>query len=238
MIKSNNRRSTITHPACSYSRRGVITWLAAFLLLGLTACQSQPTYQAYSGPAKPAAEVTSVFIPKKFNLLNVDGNSYNQPLLGNGTMVNLLPGSHKIVIKYLDYWAVDADTDERVTSQPILLAFDAKAGETYHVQSRELNDIKTAIAFANNPEVKLINKRTKTPVAADIKYQLKDKGLIAAFLDSLPTTNAPAADSNHEMNPRSTEPALEMLKYWWQKANSQQQQDFMKWVDTEGEDGR
>jgi uncharacterized protein YccT (UPF0319 family) len=208
-----------------------IAWILVIFLLGLTACQSQPTFQAYPGPAKPAAEGASVFIPKEFNLLNVNGDSYNQPLMGNGTLVRLLPGSHKIVIKYLDFWTINADNVERVESQPMLLSFDAKAGETYRIVSQEFNDVETAKAFVNNPEVDIISDSTKTSVATDIKYHLEDKGLVAAFLDTLSSGDTPAPAPAADEAPRSTgEPALEMLKYWWQKADAQQQEDFMKWV--------
>jgi uncharacterized protein YccT (UPF0319 family) len=201
------------------------------MLIALTGCQSQPTYQAYSGPAKSAGEEARVLIPRAFNLLNVDGDSYTQPLVGNGTLVKLLPGSHKIVIKYVDFWAADPDTDEKITSQPMLLAFDANAGETYKVPAPELKDIKSARQYAENPKVDILNSRNQS-VATDIKYQLKDKGLIAAFVDSL-SPDKPAASptpSSSSEDGKQTGPALEMLKYWWQKADAQQQEDFMKWV--------
>ena len=210
-----------------------ITWFMTLLFLGLAACQSNPTYQAFPGPAKPADQIASVFIPKAFNLLNVDGNSYTQPLMGNGTVVKLLPGSHKIVIKYVDFWEVTADNTERVTSQPILVAFDARAGENYYIPFTELKDVKAARAFVKDPHVDLVNKKTNTSVATDVKYQLEDKGLIAAFMDSLSPKDTPAptvAEATDQETRAKGEPALEMLKYWWQKANAQQQESFMKWV--------
>ncbi|WP_455210812.1 DUF2057 family protein, partial [Kaarinaea lacus] len=197
-----------------------------------------PTYQAYSGPAKSAAEVASVFIPREFNLLNVNGESYTQPLVGNGIVAKFLPGSHKIVIKYVDFWDVSSDMTDRVASQPILLEFSAKAGENYRITSQELNDVKSAKSFAKNPEVDIIEEKNKTSVATDIKYQLEDKGLIAAFVDSLSsngsstddTTTPTSIEPSNEQTRSKGEPALEMLKYWWQKADAQQQEDFMKWV--------
>jgi len=207
-------------------------------LLTLSGCQSKPTYQAYPGTAKPAAEVTSVFIPREFNLINVDGDSYTQPLIGNGIVVKFLPGSHKIVIKYVDFWDITADTTERVASQPMLVEFNAKAGENYRIVSQQLKDANDAKAFARNPKVDIVHKKDNTSVATDIKYQLEDKGLIAAFVDSISSKDS----SPNEMpiskleesigeQPRSKgEPALEMLKYWWQKADAEQQEEFMKWV--------
>lgn len=220
--------------------------IVAIFLLGLSACKSQPTYQGYSGPAKSAAEEARVFIPREFNLVNVDGDSYIQPLVGNGTLIKLLPGEHKIVIKYVDFWSINADTDEKVASQPMLLVFNANAGEKYRIKSQELKDVTAAKAFAKNPQVDIISESSKTSVATDVKYQLEDKGLIAAFVDSMSSNDAPkpeaaaatagtvaaaasATDSTSE--PRSKgEPALEMLKYWWQKADAQQQEEFMKWI--------
>jgi hypothetical protein len=207
--------------------------MVVMFMLALAACQSQPTYQGYSGPAKPASEEARVFIPREFNLLNVDGNSYTQPLVGNGTIVKLLPGNHKIVIKYVDFWSIDADTDERIASQPMLVAFDAKTGEKYRIQAQEIKDVKAAKAFAKNPEVDIISMSSNASVATDIKYQMEDKGLIAAFIDSLTPDNTPKpADTQAATaEPRSKgEPALEMLKYWWQKADAQQQEEFMKWI--------
>lgn len=208
------------------------TWMVMVFLLGLAACQSNPTYQAYPGPAKSAKEEARVLIPQEFNLLNVNGNSYNQPLIGHGTIVKLLPGSHKIVIKYLDFWDISSETSERVASQPFLLAFDAKAGENYRIEFRELKDVKAAKAFAKHPEVSLVNAATNSPIAAEVRYQLEDKGLIASFMDSLSATEKkqPAAESDTEENRVKGQTALEMLKYWWQKADAQQQEDFMKWI--------
>jgi uncharacterized protein YccT (UPF0319 family) len=227
----NCRKAALTGNCARYSALIRTTWLAVIMLIALTSCQSQPTYQAYPGSAKPAGEEARVLIPKAFNLLNVDGNSYTQPLLGNGTVVKLLPGSHKIVIKYVDFWAADPDNDEKITSQPMLLAFDAKAGETYNISAPELKDIKAARQYAINPKVDILNSSNQS-VATDIQYQIEDKGLIAAFVDSLssqePAASPPSSSSNEDA--KQTGPALEMLKYWWQKADAQQQEDFMKWV--------
>jgi uncharacterized protein YccT (UPF0319 family) len=233
MIKTGNRR--MDNQGIYPANPGLthITWLITLVLFTLAGCQSQPTFQAYPGPAKPAADEARVFIAKAFNLLNVDGDSYSQPLVGNGTLVKLLPGSHKIVIKYVDFWAVDPDTDERVTSQPILLAFDAKAGENYIVRGPELKDFKAAKAYAENPQVDIINKRNENSVATDILYQVEDKGLIAAFVNSLSSNDTPPStpESSDSRNRTQGEPALDMLKYWWQKADAQQQEDFMLWLE-------
>jgi len=216
----------------AYFARISTAFLVGVLLLGLAACQSHPTYQAYPGPVKPADEVASVFIPREFNLLNVDGESYIQPLVGNGTFVKFLPGSHKIVIKYVDFWEPNVEITERVASQPMLLVFDVKAGGSYLIQSREIKDIKAAKEFASNPEVDIIDKQSQTTVATDIKYKMEDKGMIAAFLGSLSSNDSPdpSPENAATTEENGQEPALEMLKYWWQKSDTEQQEDFMKWV--------
>lgn len=212
--------------------------LIQIVFFGLPACQSQPTYRAYPG-TKAEDEIATLLVPIEFNLVNVDGKSYNQPLLANGIRIKFPPGTHQIVIKYVDFWDINADDHAKVASQPMLLKFSVAAGQRYAVVFDEPQNIKEAKAFASNPNVNIINKTTGTDIGAQTTYQLEEKSFLANFMESLtgkdkaPAAPEQIADVSPPANPaaNATEArALEMLKYWWQKADARQQQAFMQWL--------
>ena len=224
-----------------------VFWLMVISLLGLIACQSKPMYQAYTGETKPDNDIATFIVPDEFELLYVDGKSYSQSFLIDGVIVKMLPGKHQIVVKYDRIWDIPPDSHEKVVSQPLRLSFTASAGNTYSIGFKELQELKEAKVFAKKPTVHVSDLTNKQIVPTEIKYQLSDESFLASFIsnstsnDNLNNKNAQEPLSSEDLASDVQPPqvkagekdtrALEMLKYWWQQADPQQQNDFMRWLE-------
>lgn len=158
--------------------------LMSVFLLGLVACTSVPKHQAYPGDAKPASEVATFIVPKEFQLLYVDDESYRQSFLIEGVEVTMLPGAHDLVFEYMQIWDIDSESHERIKTQPFLIRFTAAAGKTYSLGFPEQNSIEDARAFASDPKVEVIDTANNKVLQAEVKYNLGEEGFLAKLFGS------------------------------------------------------
>jgi len=183
----------------------------------LAACQGQGIHRAYSGEPRPADQVAMLTIPAEFNLQYLDGDKYSS--LADGARLELLPGSHQLVIEYDVFWSTGSDSYERVVSQPVMLNFKVSSGKAYKLTFKTLKNVKESKLYATKPEVKIIDLASKEKIALEHKYKLADKAIMASFVADNPMAGGDA---------RSKVP--KMLEYWWQQADREQQQSFLKWA--------
>jgi hypothetical protein len=105
--------------------------LTALLLTG-AGCR---TAKMYNGPAKPKAEVADLFRhANDVEIVALDGHKI--PCLKRARILELLPGRHAIECRFrsefMDTGYVSASTNKSGT---VRLEFDAKAGNTYWINS-------------------------------------------------------------------------------------------------------
>ncbi|WP_455203335.1 DUF2057 domain-containing protein [Kaarinaea lacus] len=168
------------------SRIHIISKLSvvSVFLLGLMACTSVPKHQAYPGEAKPASEVATFIVPKEFQLLYVDDESYRQSFVIEGVEVTMLPGAHTLVMEYMQIWDINSESHERIKTQPFLTKFTAAAGKTYSLGFPEQKSIEDARAFANDPKVEVIDTANNKALQAEVKYNLGEEGFLAKLFGS------------------------------------------------------
>lgn len=213
-----------------YSYKVFILLIAISILL-LTACKSTPIHQAYEGAPKSKSEVATFVVPANFNLLAIDGVKYSQPVLRDGATVNVLPGSHQFIIEYQDFWNIDGDNHEKVTSNPLSVTFAAKAGDQYSINTTPLETVEQARAFAEKPGISVVDTASKQSVSVEIKYNLYGGGLFSALFGPSNPKSAPHLDGSAKTKaPNNDGKALEMLKYWWETADEKQQSSFRQWL--------
>ena len=200
----------------------------AGLMLGITACQGPGIHQAYSGAPRTANEIATFTIPEEFNLLYIDSERYKSSFIQDGAVLQILPGEHQFVIKYQDFWEISPDEHERIESQPFALSFTAVAGNNFGIEHKKLEEIEVARAYAKDPKLNVKNLSTNTLAPTEIKYRLKDKTYLSNFVKSGFSSDNPATPGQ----PQQVD-VLERLKYWWQEAESQQQEIFRQWLESQ-----
>ena len=147
----------------------------------LSACQGTGPYQAYEGPPKAANEVATFVVPRQYNLLSIDGAHYQKKFLEEGATINLLPGSHQLIVEYHDIWDLTGQEHEKVTSKPMAITFTAQAGTQYSIKNVLLESVEQAQAFAEKPSISIVDTTNKQAVVAKIKYNLYGQGLFTTL---------------------------------------------------------
>jgi len=158
---------------------------------------------------------------------------YSRVILQNSSTVKLLPGSHQFIIEYQDFWENQSGETERVESKPFSVTFSADAGNQYNIDSAPLKNVKRAKIYAQKPTSTIVNTINKQPVPATFKYNLYGKDLFTTIFGTTDTEKMPATkpETTATTTPRKEGKALEMLKYWWETADDNQQADFRQWLD-------
>ena len=205
-------------------------WLIIPILF-LSACGSTGPYQAYEGPQKAADEVATFVVPAQYNLLSINAVHYQKKFLKDGATINLLPGSHQLIVEYHDIWDLTGQEHEKVTSKPMAITFTAQAGTQYSIHAAPLETVEQAQVFAKKPSISIIDIATKQTVSAKIKYNLYGQGLFTTLFGAPNPESTASSNGLEKMNtPNKDSNALEMLKVWWETADETQQGDFRQWL--------
>ena len=204
-------------------------------ILFLSACQSSAPRQAYEGTAKANDEVAIFTVPDPYNLLSIDGVKFNQYTLRKENVIEILPGSHQLIIEYQDFWDLGGGEFEKVTSKPMAITFTAQAGISYILKVTEFEALEDAQKFAEKPSISVIDTTNNQIVSAKVKANLYGKGLFTTLFkgeDSNPesiSTASPTSTANTNNTVKNGQ-AFDMLRYWWEKADENQQNEFRQWL--------
>jgi uncharacterized protein YccT (UPF0319 family) len=171
----------------------------------LSACQATGPYQAYEGPKKTAGEVATFVVPTNYNLLSINGSNYQKKFLEEGATINLLPGSHQLIIEYHDIWDLTGQDHEKVTSKPISITFITQAGTQYSINNTLLETVEQSRAFAEKPSIKIVDTTNKQDVSAKIKYNLYGRSLFALLFGDSRQGFAQASSTPSDTVPSATQ---------------------------------
>lgn len=208
--------------------------LITISILFLSACQGIPPQQAYEGPEKAKDEIATFIIPGQFNLLSIDGVKFKQYALRDGAVVELLPGSHQLIIEYYDFFDLGGGEFEKVGSKPMAITITTEAGIHYNLDSVTFEKVEKAQKFAEKPSISITDTTNKRAVSAEVKYNLYGKGLFTTLFGGAQPEPAQHVNTAPDTkNPGKDGQALEMLKYWWETADTKQQGDFRQWLKTQ-----
>ena len=139
-------------------------------------------------------------------------------------MIELLPGTHQFLFMYDDIWDLTGEEHERVKSKPISLTINASAGQEYKIKFKKPENVNEARSYAKHPSIEIYNISTNTAMAANIEYNIYTE----SFFSKLFGITRPA--NNNQTDSGQTNDALNMLKYWWEKASDNQRKAFQEWV--------
>ncbi|GAA5219321.1 DUF2057 domain-containing protein [Corallincola platygyrae] len=197
---------------------------------------------------------TEVDIPEVIEVISVDGKDLGFRLLNQPESLTLAPGEHVLELRYKDLFEDDEGAHAVIKSVPLYIRFAAIQNGEFSITLDEPEDEEEAEKFAKNPKVALINKQDGQPVVSRQVTQVKQQQNWLANLLALPDSEevyeAPSGSAVATPDPATAVPAtkagavvttpagklpqeaspkaLEMLRYWWQEADVETRQAFIK----------
>ncbi|CBL46421.1 Hypothetical protein HDN1F_28380 [gamma proteobacterium HdN1] len=229
----------------------VLFFICAALLI--SGCSSVQRHVAYDGPQNQQVNVEA----NDTVLVNyIDAVEQGTVFIGQKHTYVVAPGPHVFVIRYGAMFQVDADNHEKLLSAPVKVTFDAVAGKRYRFEHAPQNTLDQARAFARAPQFSLIQLPENTSVAASFEQSLparllpnislnKEGGYVfaseqTALAPAPASVTAPALAPATLISGKLTDGndmqggnALNTLKRSWLRANQQERQVFMEWLEAQ-----
>lgn len=192
---------------------------------------------------------TTVTVPRPYATYLVDGKSYK----ANDADITLSAGDHQLVIRFEGNYSKRENID-MVTGEPLVVNFTSNGKEELTFDLPIIRESYMAKDFLKKQKIHLIDKNTKTIKKADIfelpkkeglqigrDYQeellalgkafqqpvINDDGSISVNGTSQPVNMKDAVSGDKNLQ------SLEMLKYWYNRADPQARKAFQHWVITQ-----
>lgn len=198
--------------------------------------------------ASAAYADTTVNIPRPYAVYLVDGQKHNHM----DTNLHFAAGEHQVVIRYEGNFG-NRSQIRLINGEPVVINFTTNGQENLKVEYPLLNDAPSAEAFLANQEhqLHLIDLNTKAEKTATIFQMPKKEGLQIgrdyqeelvsmgkAFQQpiinndgtiSVTTPNGKASMGTAGLSNKNMQ-SLEMLKYWYNRADPTTRKAFQVWI--------
>ncbi len=191
-------------------------------------------------------------IPRPYVLLLLDGQSAKGSMVNSKQQVTLGAGQHQLVLQFEGSFR-DHSESRLIRGEPVVFNLKAQADDQLTIQFAYPRNFQEAERYLKQQELKVINRNGQPAsqvdyfvlptkeglqIGRDYQQELTDMG--KAFQQtSMPTTAtavaataavaAPNAQSGSAPVAKSVQ-TLEMLKYWYNQADSKTRKDFQHWV--------
>lgn len=220
--------------------------LILFALLA-TACANQSNLKLHT-TEKPLEQLLQVEIPITLELQSVNGQeieNFGTLFRNKPQIVELLPGDYDLTVVYRDFFTINNDKHEKVTSPPILYQVSGQPGDLWKLATVEANTLEQAKALAADFKGFSLNTQTGATLPA-IPQAARRSGFLSGLLSSensstevqpkQPQTIAPKDDSLPVAAPIASgdsSPALQQVQALWPSLTLQQKMEFLEWVKTQ-----
>jgi len=218
----------MTTPA-KFLNNSLLSYLCASLLLG--------SFIAVE------ANAATLMVTDNLILRDVDDKAVEHGFLSKKRTIDLTQGKHTLVIKYKDVFEdLDMGEDRLVKSDYFVVKLVVENQQKLFLSTSKISDLASAERFVKSPEVILLDEN-KQELVLELEtlsdYKLGQQVTKVVTTLSAPvvisqsnsTTMTTAEDSqafnNKVINKVDTVP---MLKYWWQKANKDEKENFLKFI--------
>ncbi len=192
---------------------------------------------------------TVVTVPRPYATYLVDGKSYK----ANDSEIKLSEGEHQLVIRFEGNYSTHRSI-ELVSGEPLVINFKTNGQEHLTFDLPLLREAPQARAFLKTQRLQLIDHNSKAVKTADIFELPKKEGLQIGrdYQEELlalgkafqqPDINDDGSVSvNGKSGPVNLKDAvsgdknlqsLEMLKYWYNRADPQARKAFQHWIITQ-----
>ena len=192
---------------------------------------------------------TTVAVPRPYATYLVDGKSYK----GNGSDIRLAAGEHQLVIRFEGNFSKRESID-MVSGEPLVVNFATNGKEELTFDLPVMRESYMAKDFLKKQNLHLVDKNTRAIKEANIfelpkkeglqigrDYQEELLALGKAFQQPVINEdgsvsaggNGQQADLTNTVSGSKNLQALEMLKYWYNRADPQTRKAFQHWVITQ-----
>lgn len=221
-----------------------IAALAGVLIL-IGACASElGVFQLYKGPRQPDSAIARIYVPGDIGVARVDERSVFTLLWGDEVELQVLPGAHKITLRYYRIFESREDL-RKIISDPVTKSLTVRAGRRYRVEHDSPETLESARTYAPNFDYRIREIGTSPGGQAGVivageavqKSRAVVVGETPAQLAVQPDTVGKAvsrapdgAVSGQSQGDIVALTPLEQLKYWWGQASDGDRQDFRRWI--------
>lgn len=181
---------------------------------------------------------------------DVDGQTLEQSFLTTTQTIDLTPGKHVLVVKYKDVFEdLEFAEDRLVKSDYFVVKFTLSENiQSLTLKTTDINNLNEAERFVKAPELILHDENDTELVLlletlSDYKLAKQVTKVVTTLAVSSDSAVNPSADLKKSMTGEKAEnfnakvmkdvDAMPMLKYWWSKANREQQSAFLKFIKNE-----
>ena len=209
--------------------------VALFVWLGMTlvSCAKIMVIQMPGAEKLPVQQRAVLTVPVAFEIVAMDDIPRSMPNRVRGDMnYELIPGVHELIFRYVAVWPNDEGEDIIVRSTYLLVRGEFKAGLHYIANWNSPVDLKTAMAFKQNPSFTLVGKEGSekiTSIALGAKRTLIDVLGLTLLKSEECAKNDNGLDDGRCQSRDSA--ALKQLKEAWNKANSAEREEFKKHIE-------
>lgn len=167
-------------------------------------------------------------------------NKKKTGFLNIGNKIEITETKQQLVLRYYKRFTRSGQHNE-VQSQPIIIEFEADIKGNYKLQVPKIHQARKAEQFAKQPKIELYDD--KGPLAF-VMHLLEPHSGFSFNRDILAELKQWEAAKNNQANSKlkkvkseesklteeDADTALEMLKFWYQKAKPSSQQEFKQWL--------
>ena len=188
------------------------------------------------------ANAASLTVTDNLVLRDVDDKAVEHGFLSKKQTINLTQGEHALVIKYKDVFEdLDMGEDRLVKSDYFVVKLVVTTQQELFLSTSKIRDLAAAERFAKNPELILLDEDKKEMILElETLSDYKLGQQVTKVVTTLATpavvaqnngTTSVEASQNFNSQVIDKVDTLPMLKYWWQKANKNEKQDFLNFID-------
>jgi hypothetical protein len=191
------------------------------ILFSLLSCMKRKPIRIYDESKIASTEAARISVPVDIEVESVDGRRVKSPvdyILSSVEEIHVAPGKHEIVVRYSTFWAYDKRKHEEIKSKKIALKFNAERGGLYILTHPELDDVREAKKFAENPDIW---------IAKVGKFSDKENE------DTRVSRSVEMSDSKRYTEPEKP-PIMERdtaLKEEWYSLSEEEKEEFRKWLE-------
>jgi len=212
------------------SANQVMSFLAVLLLV---ACASDKQHmRLYAGPERPSEEIAQLLVPESLEVRSINGEDIPRipRVIRTGERrLDLRAGSYEMVVYYDAVWPLGSSGDEAVRSEPQRVSVELKAGHTYRFGHQPAIDLEDARRLARDLRLTIVDLDGGQPVQLTVEPSPEEVTAQVAVIPIAPLEDAAAAAPAVEGS--EALPALELLKFWWRQASSEERAKFRGWIE-------
>ena len=204
------------------------------LLLAVACASDKMQMRLYAGPEQTSEEIARLLISESLEVRSINGESIPRipRIVRSGERrLDLLPGGYDVVVYYDEVWPINSNEDEVVRSEPQLVSFELKAGQTIRLEHRRLIDLEDARLFAHDMKVTLVDLSHDQPIqlAVGSRPAVVSTPVVVRPIMSTESNATPVIEPVPGVSPALS--SLELLKFWWERALPEERAQFRGWIE-------